>query len=73
MLLSFTNTHFAEDQSNLAKFLIRNFDPLEDPTLGSNDPDYVIVEFLVQRFGYCGKQAYDYAKLPESHKYVQII
>ena len=73
MVLSFTNTHFAEDQSNLAKFLIRNFDPLEVPTVGSNDPDYVIVEFFDYRCGYCGKQAYDYAKLLESHKNVQII
>ena len=53
MVLSFTNTHFAEDQSNLAKFLIRNFDPLEVPTVGSNDPDYVIVEFFDYRCGYC--------------------
>jgi len=73
MVLSFTNTHFADDQSNLAKFLIRNFDPLEVPTVGSNDPDYVIVEFFDYRCGYCGKQAYDYAKLLESHKNVQII
>ena len=73
MVFSFTNTHFAEDQTSLAKFLIRNFDPLEVPTVGSNDPDYVIVEFFDYRCGYCGKQAYDYAKLLESHKNVQII
>ena len=73
MVFSFTNTHFAEDQSSLAKFLIRNFDPHEVPTVGSSNPDYVIVEFFDYRCGYCGKQAYDYAKLLESHKNVQII
>ena len=80
MVFTFTNTHFAsesrgsyEHQSSLAKFLLRNYDPQEVPTVGSRDPDYVIVEFFDYRCGYCGKQAYDYAKLLESHKNVQII
>lgn len=73
ILFGLTNINFAEDQSSLAKFIIRNYDLQEVPKVGSNDPDYVIVEFFDYRCGYCGKQASDYAKLLESHKNVQII
>ncbi len=69
----FSQANFAEDQSSLAKFVIRNYDMLEVPNVGSNDPEYVIVEFFDYRCGYCGKQAYDYAKLLESRENVQII
>lgn len=73
ILFGLTNINFAEDQSSLAKFIIRNYDLQEVPKVGSNDPDYVIVEFFDYRCGYCSKQASDYAKLLESHKNVQII
>ena len=73
MFFSFAYISYAEEQTSLAKFLLRNYNPLEIPTVGSNDPDFVIVEFFDYRCGYCGKQAYDYAKLLESHKNVQII
>jgi len=69
----FSQANFAEDQSSLAKFVIRNYDMLEVPNVGSNDPKYVIVEFFDYRCGYCGKQAYDYAKLLELRNNVQII
>ena len=68
-----SQANFAEDQSSLAKFVIRNYDMLEVPNVGSNDPKYVIVEFFDYRCGYCGKQAYDYAKLLELRNDVQII
>ena len=68
-----SQANFAEDQSSLAKFVIRNYDMLEVPNVGSNDPKYVIVEFFDYRCGYCGKQAHDYAKLLELRKNVQII
>ncbi len=71
--LGFSQVNFAEDQSSLAKFVIRNYDMLEVPNVGSNDPEYVIVEFFDYRCGYCGQQAYDYAKLLESRENVQII
>tara|TARA_Y100000748_G_scaffold295820_1_gene287960 strand:- start:82 stop:687 length:606 start_codon:yes stop_codon:yes gene_type:complete len=73
VIFGLTNINFAEDQSNLAKFVVRNYDLQEVPNVGSNNPDYVIVEFFDYRCGYCSKQAYDYAKLLESHKNVQII
>ena len=73
VIFGLTNINFAEDQSNLAKFVVRNYDLQEVPNVGSNNPDYVIVEFFDYRCGYCSKQAYDYAKLLESRNNVQII
>jgi len=73
VIFGLTNINSAEDQSNLAKFVVRNYDLQEVPNVGSDNPDYVIVEFFDYRCGYCSKQAYDYAKLLESHKNVQII
>ena len=49
ILFGLTNINFAEDQSSLAKFIIRNYDLQEVPKVGSNDPDYVIVEFFDYR------------------------
>ena len=72
-IFGLSQSNFAEDQSSLAKFVIRNYDMLEVPNVGSNDPKYVIVEFFDYRCGYCGKQAYDYAKLLELRNNVQII
>ena len=73
IIFGLTNINFAEDQSNLAKFVVRNYDLQEVPNVGSNNPEYVIVEFFDYRCGYCSKQAYDYAKLLESRNNVQII
>ena len=73
MLFGLTDVNFAEDQSSLAKFVVRNYNLQEVPNVGSDNPDYVIVEFFDYRCGYCSKQAYDFAKLLESHKNVQII
>jgi len=73
MIFGLTDANFAEDQSSLAKFVVRNYNLQEVPNVGSDNPDYVIVEFFDYRCGYCSKQAYDYAKLLESHKNVQII
>ena len=67
-IFGLSQSNFAEDQSSLAKFVIRNYDMLEVPNVGSNDPKYVIVEFFDYRCGYCGKQAYDYEKLPNFKK-----
>ncbi len=68
-----TNINFAEDKSSLAKFIIRNYESNEIPRVGSTDPDHVIVEFFDYRCGYCSKQAFDYAKLLETHDNVQIV
>jgi protein-disulfide isomerase len=71
--LSLSSNNFAEEQSNLANFVVRNYSALEVPTVGSNNPDYTIVEFFDYRCGYCSKQANDYAELLNSYKNVKII
>ena len=73
MIFGLTAVNFAEDESSLAKFVVRNYNLQEVPNVGSDNPDYVIVEFFDYRCGYCSKQAYDFAKLLESNKNVQII
>ena len=73
MVFSFTNTHFAEDQSSLAKFLIRNFDPHEVPTVGSSNPDYVIVEFFDYNCGYCRQAGKTIQALIASDPNVRVI
>ena len=36
----------AESESSLARFVIRNYDSTVLTTVGRNDPDFLIVEFL---------------------------
>ena len=54
---------FAEDDQNLASFIIRNYDTAALPTVGSSEADYTIIEFFDYRCGYCSKQANDFQKL----------
>ena len=63
----------AESESSLARFVIRNYDSTVLPTVGSNDPDFLIVEFFDYRCGYCGQQADVFANLINKHDNVQII
>ena len=61
VIFGLTNISFAEDQSNLAKFVVRNYDLQDVPNVGSDNTDYVLVEFFDYRCGYCSIHAYDYA------------
>ena len=45
ILISQVQINFAQDQSTLAKFVIRNYDLNELPRVGSSNPDHLIVEF----------------------------
>jgi protein-disulfide isomerase len=63
----------SESESSLARFVIRNYDSTVLPTVGSNDPDFLIVEFFDYRCGYCGQQADVFANLINKHDNVQII
>ena len=64
---------FAEDDQNLASFIIRNYDTAALPTVGSSDADYTIIEFFDYRCGYCSKQANDFQKLLNNTNNVKII
>ena len=64
---------FAEDDQNLASFIIRNYETEALPTVGNNDADYTIIEFFDYRCGYCSKQANDFQKLLNNSDNVKII
>ena len=51
---------FAEDDQNLASFIIRNYEAAALPTVGNSEADYTIIEFFDYRCGYCSKQANDF-------------
>ena len=64
---------FAEDDQNLASFIIRNYDTAALPTVGNTNADYTIIEFFDYRCGYCSKQAKDFQKLLNDTDNVKII
>ena len=64
---------YAEDDQNLASFIIRNYDAAALPTVGSSEADYTIIEFFDYRCGYCSKQANDFQKLLNNTDNVKII
>jgi protein-disulfide isomerase len=64
---------FAEDNQNLASFIIRNYETAALPTVGSSEADYTIIEFFDYRCGYCSKQANDFQKLLNNTNNVKII
>ena len=63
----------AENDQNLASFIIRNYDTAALPTVGNTDADYTIIEFFDYRCGYCSKQANDFQKLLNNSDNVKII
>ena len=63
----------AEDDQNLASFIIRNYDTAALPTVGNTNADYTIIEFFDYRCGYCSKQAKDFQKLLNDTDNVKII
>ena len=64
---------FAEDNQNLANFIIRNYETAALPTVGNSEADYTIIEFFDYRCGYCSKQANDFQKLLNNSDNVKII
>ena len=64
---------FAEDDQNLASFIIRNYETAALPTVGNSEADYTIIEFFDYRCGYCSKQANDFQKLLNDTDNVKII
>ena len=64
---------FAEEDQNLANFIIRNYETAALPTVGNSGADYTIIEFFDYRCGYCSKQANDFQKLLNNTDNVKII
>ena len=73
LFLNISSLNFAEDNQNLASFIIRNYETAALPTVGNSDADYTIIEFFDYRCGYCSKQANDFQKLLNNSDNVKII
>ena len=76
IVLTFFNVFsisLAEDEENLASFIIRNYDTSTLPIVGSSSAEYTIIEFFDYRCGYCSKQANDFQKLLNNTNNVKII
>ena len=52
----------AQDDQNLASFILRNHEASALPTVGSSEAEITVVEFFDYRCGYCAKQAKDFEK-----------
>jgi len=63
----------AEENQNLANFIIRNYESTVLPVVGSSDADFTIIEFFDYRCGYCSKQANDFQRLLINSDNVKII
>jgi protein-disulfide isomerase len=73
LFLNLFTISYAEDKQNLASFIIRNYESTTLPSVGSNDAEFVIIEFFDYRCGFCSKQANDFQKLLNNSDNVKII
>ena len=73
LFINVVSISFADDDQNLANFIIRNYDTAALPTVGNSKADYTIIEFFDYRCGYCSKQANDFQKLLNNSDNVKII
>ena len=73
LFFNLSSIGFAEDDQNLASFIVRNYDIAALPTVGNSEADYTIIEFFDYRCGYCSKQANDFQKLLDNSDNVKII
>ena len=73
LFLNVFSTSFAQDDQNLASFIIRNYETAALPTVGNSEADFTIIEFFDYRCGYCSKQANDFQKLLNNTDNVKII
>ena len=53
----------AQDDQNLASFILRNHEASALPTVGNSNAEITVVEFFDYRCGYCAKQAKDFEKI----------
>ncbi len=73
MLLGISTLAYAQDDQNLASFILRNHEASALPTVGNNDAEIIIVEFFDYRCGYCAKQAKDFEKMLNESDNIKIV
>jgi len=73
ILLAISTLAYAQDDQNLASFILRNHEASALPTVGNSEAEITIVEFFDYRCGYCSKQAKDFEKILNNSKNVKIV
>ena len=73
LLMAISTLASAQDDQNLASFILRNHEAGALPTVGNSDAEMTVVEFFDYRCGYCAKQAKDFEKLLNETKNVKIV
>ncbi len=73
LLIAISTLAFAQDDQNLASFILRNHEAGALPTVGNIDAEITVVEFFDYRCGYCAKQAKDFEKLLNESENVKIV
>ena len=73
LLMAVSTLASAQDDQNLASFILRNHEAGALPTVGNSDAEITVVEFFDYRCGYCAKQAKDFEKLLNESENVKIV
>jgi len=73
LLMAISTLASAQDDQNLASFILRNHEAGALPTVGNIDAEITVVEFFDYRCGYCAKQAKDFEKLLNESENVKIV
>ena len=56
LLITISTLASAQDDQNLASFILRNHEASALPTVGNSDAEITVVEFFDYRCGYCAKR-----------------
>ncbi len=73
ILLVISSFAYAQNDQNLASFILRNHEASALPTVGNSDAEITVVEFFDYRCGYCAKQAKDFEKILNESENVKIV
>ncbi len=73
LLIAIPTLVTAQDDKNLASFILRNHEANALPTVGNSDAEITVVEFFDYRCSYCAKQAKDFEKILNESKNMKIV
>ena len=73
LLIAIPTLVTAQDDQNLASFILRNHEANALPTVGNDHAEITVVEFFDYRCSYCAKQAKDFEKILNESENVKIV
>lgn len=73
LLMSMPTLACAQEDPNLANFILRNHEANALPTVGNSDAEITVVEFFDYRCSYCAKQAEDFEKILNETENIKIV